>query len=282
MPVDLTSSKTFGEMLLELAERVGKADYINPDDDTDNRARLPSDPHDLDKLKRCLNNGYRSFFNAWPHWRFAEMAHEITFAPDGDGPTNLDADGARYRLPSTIAGNPVGDWTYLGTTTPLSCVMRTDHQSIERMQQIGDTSTGDPRYCAVRPVKTKDQPTGDPTACEAVFYPAPNRALTVRATFRVRPPKLVDPAQRHVCGADHDLSIIAFAVWEWKREDATDPTDLAACKGDRDEKLEFSKAVDKAGRAPGIGIAIDTTPRPYPTARDLTYSERQRNGTELT
>lgn len=282
MPVDLTSSKTFGELLKELAERVGMVDYINPDDDTDNRARLPADPHDLDKLKRCLNNGYREFFNSWPHWRFAEMAHEITFAPDGDGPYNVDGDASRYRLPSTIAGNPLSDWIYQGTTTPLSCILRVDPQSLERMQQIGDSSSGDPRYSTVRQIKTTDQPTGEPTACEVVFYPTPNRLLTVRGTFRVRPPMLIDPAQRHVCGADHDLSIIAFAVWEWKKGDATDPADLAVCKADRDEKLKQSKEIDQFGRAPGVGRMVDTTPQPAPTVRDLTYSVRQRNGTELT
>ena len=53
----------------------------------------------------------------------------------------------------------------------------------------------------------------DRRAWEMIFYPDPDAAYTIEATFRVFAPKMVTKTDRHVMGAAHDQTVVDAAFW---------------------------------------------------------------------
>lgn len=71
-----TSALTFEDVLTEMAELVGIADY----DDSTGEAIHPNDKYDIDKLKRAANNGIRQFISAAPQlgWNWMKRMMSIS------------------------------------------------------------------------------------------------------------------------------------------------------------------------------------------------------------
>lgn len=222
MPSDLNTSATFGELLLQLAVRTGFADYSG------SVAALPTDAHRLAKLKSYVNDGYDRFLRANPKWTFLVRMVPLTFNTDGTGPSNIDGEPARYRLPGYVSGPPLGDWTYVDERTSRRAIGRVHPDIIDGYRQVnGETFTGVPIICGHRPFSPKDPIGNTQTAWEAIFWPAPDSTYAVQAPFRVAKHRMVELGERHIAGADHDASIAAYAVWVWKEDDAEDPAELA-------------------------------------------------------
>lgn len=251
MGSSLESSMTFKEMILDCAERWGKADQ------TGTLPGIPTDAADLNLVKRKINAGYRQFLAADPKWSFVRQRYSLTFYPDGDGPQNIQSDAGRYRLPSWICSQPKSDWMFVTASGPRGCIPIRPYELVRR--QLADTASGggQPAYSAVGPVETGDAIGGQSKGWEALFSPRPSTAYTVEAMFRVTRHDLTDLYERHVAGSEHDRTILAFADWEWFRDDAENPTTTAIYQQARDAQLAQSIRVDREYRGRHHGKLVD-------------------------
>lgn len=101
-----TSTLTFGDLILEVARKLGYAYY---GENGDEALQVPVDPHDLAECKRHVNNGIRMFVTDGPApngWRWARPVSQIDIWGDlevGSG--------------SVVTGSPVSDGKTLLTDT---------------------------------------------------------------------------------------------------------------------------------------------------------------------
>lgn len=241
---------SFQEILLSCAEKWGKADQ------TGTLPAIPSDPADLDQCKRRINEGYRSFLSSNPRWSFAEEKVQVLLAPDGSGPFNIESDGGRYRLPKFIGSIPLTDWTYVGQSTPGGRILTVDHDLVVRQQSQSD-ATGNSTHAGVGPIVTGEGPGGQHKGWEVRFWPRPQGAYTVEATFRVTSHKLVDLEDRHIAGREHDETILAFCDAEWYKHDAEDPEIAQRYMAIRTDALERSIELDKQMSPRRHGKVVD-------------------------
>ena len=243
---------TAAELLLEIAERAHLADHTNPDDENDNRARLPEDPHDLDVLWRALRTGYGLFLRSNPNWQFVRRVVSLTFDLDGTGPANVAGDPARYRLPEYVSGPPEDAWTYGDDNSDVLCIQPVSDAEL-RALQAASVQTGTPAFVSHRPFTPDDAGVAGRTAWEAVFYPAPGIAHTLSATFRIQAGHLVDLADRHVAGPDHDETIICAAVFHLARNDKIPGLDRDTAEADWLKALADSRTLEAAKAPPTVG-----------------------------
>lgn len=224
MPVDISSSASFSDLIRRLAERSGHASQ------TGSVSAVPVDAHNLDLMKRYVNEGYDRFLRASKDWTFLDLRYELTLDEDGESDTNVEGDPARYRLPSYIAGAPKGPWRYNDQRTARVFVQNVARAQVEGYMQIGQPTLGPPTVAAYRPLVTGDPIGGQSRGWEVLFWPVPDQPYVLAADFRVKQHKLVDLAERHIAGQEHDAAIIAFAWMVWQEDDAENPADLARAR----------------------------------------------------
>lgn len=249
MPEDVLHGWTFERLLIELAEAVNQTQYGTGND---NAPVVNTDPATRDRLNRAVNRGYKYFLLSDRQWSFLERPVTLVLTPDASlGAASglhaglcIDQDPARYRLPGFVEGSPKGDWTYLDTNSPYRAVIDVSAATVQRCRQASPTVTGAPQYAGVRPLEPDTSDNQQTPGREVIFWPTPDREYTVEALFRVATPELADLSDRHVAGAEHDLTILALAQWEWDRIDDR-KLDLPE---DAKFKLDQSKRADRALR----------------------------------
>jgi hypothetical protein len=274
------SSRTFGQHLLELAETVGLAENAD-DSGADIASRLPSDESTLDMLKRAWNRGYRSFLagvdplmrgrGIYNQWNFLDLVVTLTLDPEGDGPDNIDGDNARYRLPAPITTRPLHAWTLTieGRSMPRTVEDSTSHRVATLLASLAATgATQYPYISAVRPIPAPEGDAGG-AAWEVIVAPRPSAVATMSAQFRIEPRGLVQLDARTVCGAQHDQTILAFAVLEWRLRDAANADVLMIAKQDAAAKLDASIQLDKGMSPRTVGPVVDPGIYAAPTTRAM-------------
>lgn len=257
MPVDLDNSMSLRALVLEVAERTGRADYVRADL-ADNTAGVPIDNHDLDFLVRAVNRGYDQFLRSDPEWSFAMVEYQITMNPNGTDASNVDGEGWRNRLPSYISSAPKTPWRYLDSVSVYGEIRLRPYDEINRLVNQ-DTSTGVPRLCAIHPVRDELKPSidGEPRFWEVVWWPRPGSAYVVSAEFRIRSHKLRALEDRHIAGRDHDHAILDQAVWWVKQHDSMDPGEIALAGQTAALSLGQSKDIDHRMRSVSRPVIID-------------------------
>ena len=87
-------SYTFGDLIIRISELVGIADY---DTDGTGAAAVPTDAHDLDKCKRCVEDAIKMFIADSPTngWFWMSRIMSIKFRTDGAGRDNINSDASR-------------------------------------------------------------------------------------------------------------------------------------------------------------------------------------------
>jgi hypothetical protein len=240
MAVDLESSKTFQQLMIELGEPFGLIEYGTAGDEA---AQLPTDAETLRKLKTCVNNAYKLFLRADPNWSFLILPHVITTNSDGLGPDNLEGDAARYRLPSPIRTKPQTNLVFLGTSGQGE--VQTWTPRLIRNRQQAQEGSGMPQLAGFRRVETSDGIDTAKIAWEVIFWPTPDGVYELEGEFRVLPYDLVDLGERHVAGADHDYAILAAAKWLWVKDDSSEQATLATYAADWAQALADSRTLDK-------------------------------------
>jgi len=233
---------SFSRLILEVAEAAGIARYQDATDGEGNIARIPSDAHDLDRVRRAVNRGLRAFFAANRRWTFLVPAVTLTLTEDASGGDNINGDASRLRLPPGLKGDPIGNWTINApdsTANPTTCI----HTSERRVMSCISTSasSGRPTMAAVRPVMGLGSGT-DGAVREVIFWPKPDTTYTASARFRVLPREMNELEERHLAGAEHDETILAFCKFAMLERDPDLSAHFAA---ERDRMLELSKELDK-------------------------------------
>lgn len=129
--MDPTLTLTFKQLQVRIAEYLGIAPLEAGD-----VAGPPTDPHDLDLVKRLVNDGYRRFISENDKWNFLNVRHTIKFASQQTGSitavtgttftvaalagqkANDFFNGFEMRLVNTASGDPfdVKITDYVGST----------------------------------------------------------------------------------------------------------------------------------------------------------------------
>lgn len=248
---------TFADLITRTAESMGIARYTDATDGLGNVARIPTNPHDLDLVKRMVNQGIARFLTGvrgrddngrarkpYTKWAFLRPESTVQMSTDGTGPTNVAGDAARYRLPWNLVSAPLTDWTISeGTTTSnaSSCIF-IPARDVRHSLSLSTTS-GRPSVSAIAPLVQQGPPGVDDRGWEVLFFPRPDKAYTAKAIFRILPQPMVALEQRHIAGAEHDMTVLAFCIAEAKRRDASDATrgtDIELALSEADRMMEAS------------------------------------------
>lgn len=280
------SGMTFGQHLVALAEAVGLAETT---DDAGNaiEPRLPSDIATAKMLKDKWNAGYKEFLSGmrpipapgvlpYTRWSFLRRTLSVTMYPSGDGPDNIEGANWRYRLPDPIRGVPQHAWTLDidGHTYPRRV------QNVSAMLVLGRLSwqsNGYPDIACCRPIPNPDGSAAG-GAWELIVAPKPTATAVLTADFELQPRDLVQTDDKHICGAQHDQTILAFAVLAWRRRDR-DANAIQLDRADAQAKLEASIELDKSMRARSVGMVHDPGIDRVRMTRDL---GRRLGGTNTT
>jgi hypothetical protein len=247
-------SKTFGELLLDLAVDVGQATY---EDAADNRAALPSDPATLDRLKRAYNNGAAEFARA-RRWTFLQPTISITLSPDGTGPDCIAGSTFRYRLPVNVQSAPIGrvGWSMSGTDGGI--VIDTTIDRVNRHHDMQGTTQGSPQLCAVWQARDGSEKFGERTHLELAVWPVPDQAYVIAGKFRVSVAPMVELGERPVWPELHDRTVHQFAVCAWIGFAGNSGTvDKAAADQKRREALTESIDLDADMHGKNLGRMSD-------------------------
>ena len=205
-----TSTLTFRDLVVRTAEYMGVADY-----DDAGVVAIPADAHDLEKVKRIVNDGIRMFItDAKPTgWYWRKRFLSVTFNAAGTGPFNIEGDAARYKLTTPYFNGVVdGRITYKVESDHGVSLGWTSEADLRRMREINDYA-GYPQFAAVRPYKDG--------IYELLLYPTPHTAETVEFPYVISFDLLDDLDQSQPAGTEFDDAVLAAckAKAEMENED---------------------------------------------------------------
>jgi len=215
---DPTLKLTYDDLRIRVAEFLGVAYYGAAGNEA---AQVPTDAHDLDKVSRLVNNGYRRFLRDNKRgWNFMTVPLSITF-----GTGTVGGDNARYYLPDDFYGLLVTPFTF-DSSGPRIAIDPVSEQELRELQAANDSS-GDPVVVAFRAINTTETATGQ--RWEAIFYPEPSGTQTVTATYKRFPAALSSGTHRPVSGFQHDPAILeaCLAAAELEVGDSAGPHEAA-------------------------------------------------------
>ena len=225
----------------------------------DGAASMPTDPASLAKLKRIVNDGYSMFLRGDSNWSFLDYSHTITTNGDGLGAMNIDGNAARYRMPAFITGNPKGNLVYTDSNALCPFCVVYDYNSVDQHRQVIDT-TGTPSMVGFKPYHGRE-PSGQVIGWEAVFYPTPDSIYTLQGSWRIHPYKMVDPAERHVGGAEHDFALKKAIRYAWALEDEDGDAGVTRHRQAWLDELTASKKIDVPKRPVRRGRLAEIGPK---------------------
>ncbi len=206
-----TLGMTFNDFILEVALLGGIADYGA---NSDEEAQIPTNAHDLSQCKRIVNNALRMFIAQSPAdgWQWIKKRTRITFAPNGDGPLNVDRNPDRYLLPVGFCGSFSGPITYDSNTNNIPYIEWVSEATL-RQYRSSTTYTGDPKWAAIRQGAQDGR-------WELMVYPYPSQAYTVVFNWAQTRNKMVNVTDTAPMGAlfDDDFLAACFARAEMEFE----------------------------------------------------------------
>lgn len=260
------TSLTFEQVILRVAEECGLA-YYDPSS-ADTPAAIPQDRQVLDKFKRAVNDGMDRLARAYPKWTCLRPQVSFSLAPAGDGPLNIPnaatvaagdttPDASIYRLPWYILSQPLNSWHWGSQSSSFSGYARvTTPEEVDRLHRSA-SATSYPQLAAIIPSPIRGDAGSDRQTKAVRFWPAPNEAFLVTARFLVTPGKMVDLQDRHIFGASHDQTVVAFAVWCFKEHDAKDPGMRATYESRANRALAESIRIDQESVPQDLGSMGD-------------------------
>ena len=267
---------TFRDLCVKTASYGGIASYGPGGDQPES---LPTDAHDLDLVKRIVNDGWGRFIRAKPDWNWMKPIWSLTFDPTGLGGQCVAKDPARYYLPDGFAGEFDSFFTY-ASNGPRRRIEMVDEAYIRECQAQG-LLTADPYYGAIRALQTDNSPV-DQRRWEVVFWPTPGGVYTVTAGLRLWPFKLVNLDDRPCAGFQFDRAILACALIEWDlqkwNKTTANPSHLA--------DLEKAIQIDSRSAPKSLGLMREGSdgvqPAPYLSGNGTVDTYTQRDGTVIT
>lgn len=250
MPANLVPGRTFEWLIRWVAEKYGVADQNSA------VSGIPTDAHNLDKVKRAVNDGYREFIGLDPEWTFRNRTFTIATNSAGTGPENVGNSAAIYRLPRWVQRKPRGEFQYLDVSSQYPIIIPVDLKTIRARRQVNAIS-GPPQYCCVQPTDPADGFAGEGTTFTVIFWPAPDATYELESTAYAVPYDMVELGERHIAGAEHDLTIAAYGLKHMCMDPATESGRLAAARDICAEMLAISRAADAPARVGRRGVSRD-------------------------
>lgn len=251
------TSATAQDLLIRLAESAGCAVYENPEDANDNTARIPTNPHDLDKCWRALNDAI-SYLSRVRTWRCLMYRSQISIGSDGTAPLCLDSRPGVYALPWYFdTASPAVDWHISDSAGSLvSIVTMTDINTVRRHLLAG-TGSGRPVLAAVVPGVSGSPGASSRKGWQIHLAPIPDQSYTMESEIRLRATKMVSLEDRHVFGAIHDETLLSVAKWMIARDQRSDAENVALLKAEADEAIATSIRIDIENTPPTLGLMTD-------------------------
>jgi hypothetical protein len=197
------SAMTFQDLIIEVAEFAGLCDY---EDEGAGKAILPTDAHDLDKIKRVITNAIRQFmYTNVPQptgfWRWRKRLLSVTLEPDADGPMNIQGDAGRYKLPYYFKGTPEGQITYDSQSNNGAHISWVSEQRIRQAREVDTDYSGYPVWAAIRPF--------DDDHYELLVYPKPSVDDTLVFPYTAEFEKITELTSRLPNSIEFDDAILA-------------------------------------------------------------------------
>ena len=256
MPSHHDTGWTFRDLILRVAEEYGCADQNG------SVADIPSDPHNLDKVKRAVNIGYREFLSEDPDWSFRRRPFTVVTNADGAGPNNVGRDAGIYRLQRFVQRMPERDLQFTDDNYPMGMICPTSYMDILRMRQTSP-SPGPPTHYHIRKADPVDGRTGQGSGghWEIIFYPTPDSAYTFQGTCFAYPYDMVELGEQHIAGAEHDLTVLAYATKAMYINPHEDADKRESARGQAAEMLAKSKEIDRRARTGVLGVVRDPANR---------------------
>lgn len=258
---------TYDDLRIRVAEYLGIGYYGAS---ADGAAQVPVDPHDLDKVSRVVNNGYRRFLTDNEYgWNFMTVPLSITFLSG-----TVSGDNARYYLPDDSYGVLLSPFTY-PSGGPRLTITQTSEQELRELQW--SNATGVPTICAVRAINTNVATTAQ--RWEVVFWPTPNAVYTVSTMYKRYPTALSSGTDRPVSGFQHDQTVLeaCLAAAELEVGDSQGPHEAQYSKF-----LKQSLKIDRRASAPSIqGYGDKSEDRGGPRRPKTYYGVDTYNGNSL-
>jgi hypothetical protein len=274
-----TLALSFNDLILRVAEHGGKAVYAQSA-----AAAIPTDPHDLDLVKRIVNDGWRRFVNSNPKWHWLTPTFRITFDPDGttsrtveqvDGDDSDAVRAARYYAPDGFFGHMVSNFTY-PPDGPRVRIDVTDEQQIRELYAAASGTTGDPFLVAWRPIPNRHSATQHNRRWEFIFWPTPDSGHTVTARCRLYPNRLAELEERHAAGFQFDEAVLAACMAEWERQQEDEQ---GAMESQWAEALTRAIAIDQASAPRRLGYNGDASDGGLKAERPYTGVDTYTSGT---
>lgn len=247
------ASFTFQDLILRVAENVGLPYYP---DQADNRAQIPVDPHNLDIVKRAINDGSDNVLRAYPHWTWASMPFEFTLYPDGDGPQNLEEDAGRYLLPWCVSGNPQDGWVYASDGIS-GVIVPTSRETVFAMRAADPDASGTPTMACVTAIQNPGKIKNQRQSFQVVFWPKPSQSMTVSATFRYMPRPMVELGERHPAGAIHQQTFVDAGTAAFWNRPSSDQKQAEYWQQRSDKSIAQSILLDQQNTPKNIGQFFD-------------------------
>ncbi len=216
-----TLALSFEDLQIRVAEYLGVADYSG------GAAAKPTDAHDLDRVQRIVNDGWRNFVSSNPKWEWLTPTFQLQFDPDGNTSRTVDDStftapyqddtvprAARYFMPDGFYGVMLSYFTYAndGPLVKIDMV----HEAVIRDNHAGAEAAGDPFLSAIRPLPASVGAFSP--KWEAIFYPTPESDEIVTARCRVWPNQMVADSDRHAAGFQFDNVVLAACLAEAERQ----------------------------------------------------------------
>lgn len=272
MSAELDTGWTYERLIREVAEKLGLADQ------TGTVSAIPSDPNHLDQCKRAVNRGYHTFIRLFPQGSFRNRRFTITTNSTGTEPDNIDGDAAIYRLPRWLTRKPSAEFQYTDRNFPFRSIVEVTRREIVAARQL-NPNNAPPRMYQVQPIDARDgMNNGAGGALQVTFYPTPNAAYTLESGGYVYPYDLIEMGERHIAGAEHDLTIAALAVKEFCDNPHEDPDKRRWATEEAASQLALSREIEKGAKVGNQGRMSDPRMRQF-YGRDIFPGDSSGNFT---
>jgi hypothetical protein len=240
------SSKTVGELLLELAVRVGLASQGTT---TTTPLSLPTDPATLQILRRALDAGIARVAR-FRSWSWLRPTLQVTCDPTGQSPDCVKANPGDYwldRLAARIVSKQLIVRFADGGGGNIAVV---SEQMLETARARNAGRTGRPTHAAFAAVRPTND--GDRVRDRMVLklWPTPDAAHVVSFSVKRDVPTLVELTERPFWPQSVDEAVLACAVEHMARYGST-VTELSLQEASRQsvEVLQELAAEDKKANA---------------------------------
>jgi hypothetical protein len=273
------STITFEGLILRVAQEMG---LHHVPAGPDNRAKIPTDPATLDRIKRAINDGRQELFRRMSRATCFRPRLSFTTNPAGDQPDNIDGDPAKYLIPFSAVAVPVNQWQWrLDTWGGHVIQIRHENDLAREHARGGSSESGPPRMMAIgrRMIGSPGVPTRR-TQSFLWLYPKPDAAYTIEGQANLMYSPLVALDDVDPMGDDHAMTIVEAALYQMNKNHPVMATRDHYAQRFMDA-VRVSTQLDHDRRPPSLGVATDPTVHPAvhdPYESDLSRMVSHVNG----